>query len=123
MSAVASHLRLRTTTIIFRRTGLEIYWNYLTILLMYNRSTWGISLAMDCARMSGEELVRACLQGGDESAWVEFIRRFHPMIAGVAFRIARRWGEVSPQTIDDLVQETYLNLYTARVNFLRNFES
>ena len=78
---------------------------------------------MDYLRMSPEELVRTCLQEGDESAWAEFIRRFHPMIAGVAFRVAQRWGEASPQIIDDLVQETYLKLCVDGVSFLRNFKS
>jgi RNA polymerase sigma-70 factor (ECF subfamily) len=78
---------------------------------------------MDYPRMSPEELIRACVQEGSEAAWSEFIRRFHPLIAGVAFRIARRWGEDSPQMIEDLVQETYLKLCSQGMEVLRNFRS
>lgn len=78
---------------------------------------------MDYATISPEDLVLACLQSGNESAWAEFIRRFHPLIARVAFRVARRWGEVSPQVIDDLVQETYLKLCADRPRALKSFRS
>lgn len=78
---------------------------------------------MDYATISPEDLVLACLQSGNESAWAEFIRRFHPLIARVAFRVARRWGEVSPQVIDDLVQETYLKLCADRLCALQSFRS
>jgi len=56
-------------------------------------------------------------------AWEEFVRRFHPLISGVAYRVARSWGEIAPQVIDDLVQETYLKLCTDGMYILRNFES
>jgi len=45
------------------------------------------------------------------------------MIAGVALRTARHWGEVSPQIVDDLVQETYLKLCCDSCRLLREFES
>jgi RNA polymerase sigma-70 factor, ECF subfamily len=41
----------------------------------------------------------------------------------VALRIARRWGEPSPQLIDDLVQETYLKLCADNFQILRSFKS
>ena len=44
--------------------------------------------------MSAEELARTCFLGGDESAWLEFIHRFNPLIASVALRVARQWGKV-----------------------------
>src|SRR6266853_1017087 len=69
------------------------------------------------------ELIRACSYAADTPAWEEFIRRFHPMIAGVALRTARHWGEVSPQIVDDLVQETYLKLCCDSCRLLREFES
>ena len=73
--------------------------------------------------MSPEELVSACLQPGNEPAWAEFVRRFHPLIARVALRVARQWGEPSPQVIDDLVQETYLKLCVDRLRALQTFKS
>ena len=58
---------------------------------------------MDFAPRSTEELVLKCVESGDAAAWEEFIRRFHPPIARVALRVARRWGACTPQLIDDLV--------------------
>lgn len=72
--------------------------------------------------MSLEELLRACADIGDESVWREFVRRFHPLIAGVAVKTARRWGEVSPIAIEDLVQETYLKLCSEPKRMLAEFE-
>lgn len=78
---------------------------------------------MNYAAISPEELVVACLREGNESAWAEFVRRFQPLIARVALRVARQWGEPSPQVIDDLIQETYLKLCAERLRVLRNFKS
>ena len=78
---------------------------------------------LNYAVISPAELVVACLQEGNESAWVEFVRRFQPLIARVALRVARQWGEPSPQVIDDLIQETYLKLCAERLRVLRNFKS
>jgi RNA polymerase sigma-70 factor (ECF subfamily) len=73
--------------------------------------------------MAPEDLVIACLQSGNERAWTEFVRRFHPLIARIALRVARQWGESSPQVIDDLVQETYLKLCADRLRALQTFKS
>lgn len=78
---------------------------------------------MDYSAISPEELVVACIQPGSETAWAEFVRRFHPLIARVALRVARQWGDPSPQVIDDLVQETYLKLCADRLRVLQNFKS
>jgi RNA polymerase sigma-70 factor (ECF subfamily) len=78
---------------------------------------------VDYSGASAEEVALSCLKGGDESAWLEFIRRFHPLIASVALRVARQWGETSPQVVDDLVQDTYLKLCADRASLLRNFTS
>ena len=66
------------------------------------------------------EIIDACT-GGDAAAWQEFIRRFHNIIALTATRAARRWGQVSPHAIDDLIQETYLKLCADRGRVLRQF--
>ena len=73
--------------------------------------------------MPPEDLVVACLRGGDELAWAEFVRRFHPLISRVVLRVARQWGETSRHVIDDLVQETYLKLCAERLRVLQNFKS
>ena len=78
---------------------------------------------MNYASLSPEELVLACIETEDVAAWEDFVRRFQKLIASVALRIARRWGEPSPQVIDDLVQETYLKLCADNFRLLRSFKS
>lgn len=78
---------------------------------------------MDSAALSTEELLLKCANTGDEASWNEFVRRFHRLIATVALRVARRWGEFSPQAVDDLVQEVYLKLCADRFRMLRSFNS
>jgi RNA polymerase sigma-70 factor (ECF subfamily) len=78
---------------------------------------------MDYRALSSTDLVLHCLRTGEESAWVEFVRRFQPLIAGVVGRVARRWGGASPELLDDLVQETYLKLCSGSENLLQNFQS
>lgn len=73
--------------------------------------------------ISIEELVRRCSLQGDIGAWNEFVRRFHRLIAVVVLRTARRLGDSSSQTIDDLIQETYLKLCADDFRVLRNFEA
>jgi RNA polymerase sigma-70 factor, ECF subfamily len=78
---------------------------------------------MDYAALSAEQLILACTRTGDAAAWEEFVRRFHRLIATVAFRVARRWDNSSPQVVDDLVQETYLKLCAGNFRILRSFKS
>jgi RNA polymerase sigma-70 factor, ECF subfamily len=78
---------------------------------------------MDYTSLSPEQLVLACRQTDDVGAWGEFVRRFHRLIATVALRVSRRWGEPSPQLIDDLVQETYLKLCADNFRMLYRFKS
>ena len=76
---------------------------------------------MNYAELSPVELVLACLRTGEEPAWIEFVRRFQPLIAGIVMRIARRWGQTSTEVVDDLVQETYLKLCADRDMLLHGF--
>ena len=76
---------------------------------------------MDYSRLSPEELALACFRRGEQSAWAEFVRRFHPLIAGVVVRVARQWGERSPEAIDDLIQEVYLKICAERSGLLEGF--
>ena len=62
------------------------------------------------AKFSSTELIAACAGPKDEAAWVEFIRRFHVVIAAAVLRTARGWGEPSRSQLDDLIQDTYLKL-------------
>jgi RNA polymerase sigma-70 factor (ECF subfamily) len=76
---------------------------------------------VDYSKASSEELIRACVEGGDSGAWEEFVRRFHRLIATVALRTARHWGPVLPEVVDELVQETYLKLCERDARLLRSF--
>jgi RNA polymerase sigma-70 factor, ECF subfamily len=73
--------------------------------------------------MSLDKLLRACAEAGDEEVWGEFIERFHGLISGVALKTARRWGETSPDTVSDLIQDTYLKLCADRSRMLAEFTS
>jgi RNA polymerase sigma-70 factor, ECF subfamily len=72
--------------------------------------------------LSIEELVRQCSASRSADAWEEFIRRFHRLIATVILRTAARLGDSSRQTVDDLIQETYLKLCADDFRVLRNFQ-
>lgn len=69
---------------------------------------------MDYSQLPASDLALACLKKGDEPAWIEFVRRFQPVISSVAYRTARLWGEGSPEVVEDLVQETFLKICTDR---------
>jgi RNA polymerase sigma-70 factor (ECF subfamily) len=72
--------------------------------------------------LSIEELVRLCSASRSPQAWEEFVRRFHRLIATVILRTASRLGDSSKQTVDDLIQETYLKLCADEFRILRTFE-
>jgi RNA polymerase sigma-70 factor, ECF subfamily len=78
---------------------------------------------MDWVSLSAEDLVRKCVESEDAEAWDEFMRRFHPHIARVVLRVARRWSVRSPQLIDEWVQETYAKLCADNFSVLRKFKS
>lgn len=71
--------------------------------------------------MSVEDLIRLCAEGTGADAWEEFVSRFHRVISLSAIRVARQWGEVSHQLLDDLVQEAYLKLCAGKCRLLQDF--
>ena len=73
------------------------------------------------AELSPSELVRACACSQDGEAWVEFIRRFHVVIAAAVLRTSRHWVEPSRPQLDDLIQDTYLKLCENDYRLLRSF--
>lgn len=90
---------------------------------MYNSGNLGGSLApVGYTTLPPDELVLICLRTGGEPAWNEFVRRFQPLIATVILRTARRWGETSPDVLDDLIQETFLKLCADRQAVLEKFQ-
>lgn len=66
--------------------------------------------------------MRRCSASGEAGAWEEFVRRFHKLIAAVVLRTASRLGDCSTQTVDDLIQETYLKLCGDSFRLLREFD-
>ena len=80
------------------------------------------STTADYATAPASGLIRACADG-EAAAWLEFIRRFHRLIAVTASRAARRWGEISPAVVDDLAQETYLKLCDDGARVLCEFDA
>ena len=66
--------------------------------------------------------MRRCSASGETGAWEEFVRRFHRLIAAVVLRTASRLGDCSTQTVDDLIQETYLKLCADSFRLLREFD-
>jgi RNA polymerase sigma-70 factor, ECF subfamily len=77
---------------------------------------------MSYSSISIEELIRQCSGSRTPQAWEEFVRRFHRLIATVILRTASRLGDASKQTVDDLIQETYLKLCADDFRILRTFE-
>jgi RNA polymerase sigma-70 factor, ECF subfamily len=77
---------------------------------------------VDYSKLSPSELLLSCLRTGGEPAWVEFVRRFQPLIASVVLRTARQWGDTSPEIVDDLIQETFLKICTDREDLAAKFQ-
>ena len=57
-------------------------------------------------------LVRQCLSG-DERAWAEFYRRYSPLVRNTA----RRQKGFSPQDVEDVIQDVFVDLATSLDKF------
>jgi RNA polymerase sigma-70 factor, ECF subfamily len=66
------------------------------------------------------ELISACA-AGEEAAWLEFIARFETAIRVSILRVARRWGAIPQECVDDLLQDSYLKLCADRFSRLYSF--
>ena len=77
---------------------------------------------MDPRELPAQELLQLCLQSGDQATWLEFVRRFQPLLAGVIIKSIRRWTNPTPALVDDLVQDTYLKLCANNFRALREFD-
>jgi len=73
--------------------------------------------------ISADGLIRVCADSKDSDAWAEFVSRFHRAIGLSAIRTARQWGEVRPEEVDDLVQETYVKLCADGCRLLLEFSN
>jgi RNA polymerase sigma-70 factor (ECF subfamily) len=71
--------------------------------------------------LPSEELIRVCAEQNDGAAWEEFVARFQRVISLSVIRTARTLGKVGRETINDLIQDTYLKLCANRCRFLCEF--
>jgi RNA polymerase sigma factor (sigma-70 family) len=76
---------------------------------------------MNWQALSDRELVEFCLQDGQQEAWVEFLRRFQPLMAAVVARTIRRWTPPNRSLIDDLVQSALRKICDGNYRAMRGF--
>src|SRR5258708_37960704 len=69
-----------------------------------------------------EELVRRCAHAGDVAAWEEFVRRFHRLFAKVILRACSTLTDSSKESVDDIIQDTYLKACANGFRLLREFD-
>lgn len=55
-------------------------------------------------------MIRACALSGSEEAWCELVVRFRKPVGLAILRVARNWGVVPQEVMDDLIQETFLKM-------------
>jgi RNA polymerase sigma-70 factor, ECF subfamily len=67
------------------------------------------------------ELISICAMSRESAAWEEFVKRFHRPIGLSVVRTAKQWGVVQQQVIQDLVQETYVRLWSDGCRHLLEF--
>lgn len=67
------------------------------------------------------ELIRACALSGSETAWFQLIVHFRKPVALAVVRVARTWGAMPQELVDDLVQETFLKLAADKCARLHEF--
>src|SRR4029077_17072905 len=69
------------------------------------------------------DLLHLCLGSEDQELWRGFVRRTQPLIASVIINTIRRWQEPSPSLVDDLIQDTFLKLFTNERKALRSIKN
>ena len=69
------------------------------------------------------DLLHLCLSSDGQEHWREFVRRTQPLIASVIIHTVRRWKEPAPSLVDDLIQDTYLKLFTNDRKALRSIKN
>src|SRR5437764_12452837 len=76
------------------------------------------------ASRADETIIRKLLErcrNGEQNAWVEFVRRFNPVIMAVTINAVRHWTFPTSALVDDLVQDIYLKLCTDNFRILKRF--
>ena len=79
------------------------------------------ALLMDLSTLPGNDLAKLCCDAGNLSAWNEFVARYQNPIALAVRRKARKFGILSPEVVDDLVQDIFMRLCADNCNILRKF--
>jgi RNA polymerase sigma-70 factor, ECF subfamily len=74
------------------------------------------------SELSSSELLQMCLRDSSGDVWMEFIRRYHPVISASAVRVARQYS-LDAASAEDLVQEIYVKLCEKNCRVLREFQS
>jgi RNA polymerase sigma factor (sigma-70 family) len=69
------------------------------------------------------ELLLLCLGSEDEALWAQFIDRTRRLIANVIINTLRRGHEPDPALVDDLIQDTYLKLFSNNRKYLRGIRN
>lgn len=72
--------------------------------------------------LEANRLARNCAYSTEESEWVRFVRVVSPVVALAARRIGANWGDTSPSTVSEIVQEVFLKLCEDDRRILREFE-
>ena len=72
--------------------------------------------------LSNSALIQRCCGSDDAEVWEEFIRRTRRLVAGVVYRVASRWNETRPEILEELIQDTYLHLFSNDRQGLKKFQ-
>lgn len=76
---------------------------------------------MEFARATDSQLISSLFQD-DAAAWHEFVRRYQQLITRTVLKTIRRRGDVSPELVEDLVQDVFLKLCAKDFHILKNFD-
>ena len=67
-------------------------------------------------------LARICAYSSQALEWEKFVRAVSPVVALAARRVSISWGDPSPNTVSEIVQEVFLKLCEEDRRILREFE-
>jgi RNA polymerase sigma-70 factor (ECF subfamily) len=72
------------------------------------------------AQMSNRKLLGECLENMESEAWLEFVRRFLPVISGAIAEVARQYNHYSEDIVKEVTGSVYLKLCSNQFACLRN---
>ena len=87
----------------------------------YALAVLGCGSPVELQALSIPALLELCLKSNDSAGWGEFVRRFHPTIAGTVVKNIHSHRQLA--LVDDLVQECFLKLCNHDYRILRGFRS